>query len=164
MACEECLCTQHFQNRFHQCHGISAALSCTQSRVRWVIEVTGLAELPRAAASLRQQPGVTRDPQREKGSCQLGQTRNFKSLQDLQDLDALSHWADSKTDWYTSGNPHSSGGHNRNRWTQKLLFSIPGRQLQRLLKFWYLSNFGGLKLLSLSCLRPFEMVSQQTSP
>lgn len=122
MACEECLCTQHFQNRFHQCHGISAALSCTQSRVRWVIEVTGLAELPQAAASLRQQPGVTRDPQREKGSCQLGQTRNFKSLQDLQDLDALSHWADSKTDWYTSGNPHSSGGHNRNRWTQKLAF------------------------------------------
>lgn len=163
MGCEECLCTQHFQNRFRQCHGISAALSCSPQEA----EVRNWGDWPgRAAAgdSLPLTAGVTRDPQREKGSWQLGQTRNFKSLQDLQDLDALSHWADSKTDWLTLGNPHSSGGYNRNRWKQKLLFSVPAHQLQRLLKFWYLSNFGYLKLLSLSCLRQFGMISQQTSP
>lgn len=159
MGPEGYLCTEPFQSRFSQFHVFVLPLPAKHSRLRWVIEVSGMAGQLHPPAA-----GGDQGSSKRARNLLTWPDQVFRCLQDLQDLGALSHWGDSKSDCLTSGNPHSSGCYNTHWWTQKLLFSIPGHQLQRLLKFWYLSVFGGLKLLSLSCLRLFGMVSQQTSP
>lgn len=98
MGSEECLCTQPFPSRFHQCHGVPAALSCPAQQAG-VSNWGGWHGRAAAGGAVPPVAGVTRDPQREKGSANSGQaSRDFKCLQDLQDLDALSHWGDSKAD------------------------------------------------------------------